>query len=124
MMGRPMAIFDIDRIAHTACPPASKEANAPEERRGFPPGTLRLVDFAQKHGCKLSELKKLYGSQEIEVAVYQREASAMRNKQEWWITPTQHQAVADYCERHQFPYTPCPQCLPSAQEEEVKVKEE
>lgn len=95
-----------------------KKVSAPAERRGFPPGTLRLVDFVQKHGCNLSELKKLYGSQEIEVAVYQREASAIRNKQEWWITPTQHQAVADYCERHQLAYTPCPQCLPSVQEEQ------
>ena len=119
--GHSLVVAEIlTRLAHQH----PKKVGVPAERRGFPSGTLRLVDFAQKHGCKLSELKKLYGSQEIELAVYQREALAMRNKQEWWITPTQHQAVADYYEQHQLAYTPCPQCLVLTQEEEAKVKEE
>ncbi len=92
-----------------------KKVNVSEERRGFPPGTVRLVDFAQRHATNLSEVKKLYMSQEIDLAVYQREAPTIRNKQEWWITPMQHQALADYCERHQIPYTPCPQCMPPMQ---------
>ncbi len=82
------------------------------------------MDFAQKHSCNLSEVKKLHEHHEIEVTVYQREAPAIRNKQEWWITPTQHQAVADYCEQHHLPYTPCPQCLPSMQKEQKKEKQE
>ncbi len=104
----------------------SKKVNAPEERRDFPPGTLRLVDFAQSHASSLSELKKLYMGHEIDLAVYQRESPALRNKQEWWITPMQHHALADYCERHQLPYTPCPQCMPPMQQEqqEEEAKEE
>ncbi len=95
-----------------------KKLGEPEARRGFPPGTLRLVDFAQSHASNLSELKKLYMAQKIDLAVYQREAPAIRNKQEWWITPMQHHALADYCEQHQMPYTPCPQCMPPMQQEE------
>ncbi len=95
-----------------------KKVNAPEARRGFPPGTLRLVDFAQRHATNLSEVKKLYMAHEIDLAVYQREAPTIRNKQEWWITPMQHQALADYCERHQIPSTPCSQCMPPTLQEE------
>jgi len=94
------------------------------ERRGLPAGTLRLVDFAQKHNCNLSEVKKLHEHHEIEVAVYQREALAVRNKQEWWITPAQHHALADYYEQHHLPYTPCLHCFPLMQKEQKEEKQE
>ncbi len=95
-----------------------KKLGEPGVKRGFPPGTMRLVDFAQRHATHLSEVKKLYMAHEIDLAVYQREAPAIRNKQEWWITPMQHQALANYCEQHQLPYTPCSQCTPSMLQEE------
>ena len=101
----------------------SGSPGTPAERRGLPPGTLRLVDFARNHVCKLSDVKKLYGSQEIEVAVYQREAPAVRNKQEWWVTPAQHHALADYYGRHHLAYTPCPRCFQVMQEEQKREEQ-
>ncbi|GLV54396.1 hypothetical protein KDH_12430 [Dictyobacter sp. S3.2.2.5] len=79
-------------------------------RRGLPEGTMRLVQFAQLHQIKLSDLKKLHMLHAVNLTIYQREAEAIRNKQEWWITPEQHQQVADYCQQHDVPYVVCSQC--------------
>ncbi len=80
------------------------------KKRGYQLGTMRLVDFAKLHQITVSELKKLHARGEIDLEVYQRKTDAIRNKQEWWINPLQHQQVADYCQRKGIPYMPCPQC--------------
>lgn len=95
----------------------SGSQSSPAERRGLPTGTLRLVDFVQTHSCTLSEVKKLHEHQQIEVTAYQREGPAVRNKQEWWITPAQHHVLADYYEEHHLPFTPCPHCASLMHEE-------
>jgi hypothetical protein len=79
-------------------------------KRGLPSGTIRLVNFAEQHGVKVWDLKKLHWAGNIQLEVYQREEDATRNKQEWWVTQEQHQQVSAYCQQHEIPYTPCRQC--------------
>lgn len=90
--------------------PGGKNQQGALERRDLPLGTMRLVHFVQMHQVKLSDLKKLHMLHEINLTLYQRETGAIRNKQEWWISPEQHQQVATYCLQHGIPYTPCSQC--------------
>lgn len=80
-------------------------------KRGLPPGTLRLVDFAQRHHSNIHDLKRWHYEGKIQLTVYHREVQAKRNKQEWWITSEQHQQVSAYWQRQGIPYTACPQCL-------------
>ena len=82
------------------------------EKRGYPTGTLSLVEFARRHGLQreISTLKQLYWSKEIELAVYSRSGEAKRNKQKWWILPEQHQAVIRYCFSHGISCQPCNEC--------------
>ena len=80
-------------------------------KRGLPPGTLRLVDFAKRHDINIHDLKQCYYEGKIQLTVYHREVQAKRNKQEWWITPEQHQQVNAYWQQQGIPYTACPQCL-------------
>ncbi len=81
---------------------------SPLDKRGLPPGTLRLVRFAQLHQVKIEDIKHLFWAGKIELAVYHREAQ--RNKQEWWITPEQHEQLTAYWQQHAIPYVTCPQC--------------
>jgi hypothetical protein len=80
-------------------------------KRGLPPGTLRLVDFAKRHHIDIHDLKRWHYEGKIQLTVYHREVQAKRNKQEWWITSEQHQQVSAYWQRQEIPYTACPQCL-------------
>jgi excisionase family DNA binding protein len=80
------------------------------EKRGLPPGTMRLVDFVKIHQVNLWELKQLHWAGTITLEVYQREGEAKRNKQEWWVTPTQHQQISAYWHQQGIAYTACPQC--------------
>ena len=75
------------------------------EKRGYPAGTLSLVEFARRHGLKeqVSALKDLHKSKEIQLAVYIRQGEPIRNKLEWWILPEQQQAVIRYCLEHDIP---------------------
>jgi len=95
-----------------------KTLNDPLGKRGLPPGTIRLVDFAKSHQVNLWDLKKLHGSGEIALEIYHREVEAVRNQQEWWVVPGQHQQIADYCQQHGIAYTPCQQCAVPIQEQE------
>jgi hypothetical protein len=88
------------------------------QKRGLPPGTMRLVDFASMHEIKLSELKRLYMLREIDLEVHQRETVAVRNKQEWWITPPQHSQVITHFQQQGMLYTPCPQCQEIQEDQE------
>ncbi len=81
------------------------------EKRGLPPGTLRLVDFAKAHGISVGMLKSLYNAQAIALTVYQRSGYAERNKQEWWITPEEHMQLAAYLREQRMTFEPCPDCL-------------
>ena len=80
-------------------------------KRGLPPGTIRLVDFATHHHINIHDLKRYYYEGKIQLTAYQREVQAKRNKQEWWITPEQHQQVSVYWQQQEMPYVACPLCL-------------
>ncbi len=97
-----------------------RSANSQElvAKRGLPPETMRLVDFAKVHQVNLWDIKQRSFTGEITLEIYHREGDAKRNKQEWWVTPAQHQQIVDYCQQHQIPYTPCPACVTHSQEEQ------
>lgn len=80
-------------------------------KRGLPPnGTARLSDFAQAHQASMHEIKKLYQAGAIELTVYQRPGEHKRNKQEWWISLPQQQALIAYWQQHAVAYTACLHC--------------
>jgi excisionase family DNA binding protein len=105
-----------DQIPHLLSrlrPPRSATSRprpSPLDKRGLPSGTLRLVHFAQVHQVKVDEIKHLYWASKIELAVHHRETQAQRNKQEWWITPEQHERLTAYWRQHAIAYVTCPLC--------------
>jgi Helix-turn-helix domain len=95
-----------------------KEPMHPEKKRGLPTGTQRLVHFVELHQVNLFTLKQLFWSKDIQLTIYQRLGDAQRNKQEWWITPEQHRALAHYCRHHGMAYTTCEECQEEGTEAE------
>lgn len=79
---------------------ASAQSGA--ELRGYPAGTIRLIEFTDKHQLSISEIKELHWKGDITVTIYERE-HAKRNAREWWITPEQHRAVVAYYQQQQLP---------------------
>ncbi len=90
------------------------------KKRGLPPGTIRLVDFVKLHQVKLWDLKQLHWARTITLEVYLREGQARRNKQEWWVTPEQHTALANYWHEHQLPFAACSVCEAAVEGTDVK----
>jgi hypothetical protein len=90
--------------------PSSHSAQSSVERRGLTPGTQRLVTFAEQHKVTVGHIKGLYHVRLIELTVYQREGEAVRNRQEWWIDPSQHTHLVRYWQEHHIDHTPCPLC--------------
>ncbi len=90
------------------------------EKRGYPRGTQRLVDFASAHQVTVGTLKSLYDAGEIALAVYQRPTNPERNKQEWWITSEQHTTLANYWREHELPFTACSTCEAAREAPEIK----
>lgn len=81
-------------------PPVSRQSGA--EARGYPAGTIRLIEFTDKHQLSISGIKELHWKGDIAVTIYERE-HAKRNGREWWITPEQHRAVVAYYQQQQLP---------------------
>ncbi len=90
------------------------------EKRGYHAGTQRLVHFARAHHVTADSIKSLYEAGDIALSVYQRPTNPERNKQEWWITPEQHIALAAYWHAHELPCTMCPACSVEIEEQEAK----
>ena len=90
------------------------------EKRGYPAGTQRLVDFASAHQVTVGSIKSLYDAGEIALAVYQRPSNPERNKQEWWILPEQHTALANYWREHELPFVACSVCAAAVEGTDVK----
>lgn len=80
------------------------------EKRGLPPGTLRLASYADQHKVIVSQIKSLFYEQKIDLTRYEREGEIKRNRLEWWITPEQQVRLVCYWEEHHIPYIPCHQC--------------
>jgi excisionase family DNA binding protein len=112
--GAPTASVPWHQVAQmlTGLPRSRAAGGAPTmlAKRGLPPGTLRLADFARRHHIDIHELKQYHYEGKISLTVYHREVQAKRNKQEWWITAQQHQQVSAYWQQQGMPYTVCPQC--------------
>jgi len=117
---QPFSLTDFLR-AHMPLRRQTGNTQEPLERRGLLPGTMRLVNFAQLHQIKLWDLKQLHWAGTITLEIYQRDAEAKRNKQEWWITPEQHVALASYWHEHELPFIACPVC--EAAREAIEINE-
>ncbi len=79
------------------------------EKRHLPSGSTTLADFASQHSMNLYQLKKLRLAGALQFALIDREG-AIRNKQEWWITPQQQDATLLYAQQHALASTLCPHC--------------
>ena len=87
-------------------------------RRGLPEGSMRLVAFAEQHHLNIHHVKQAHYQGQMELTVYLRQGEAKRNRQEWWVTPEQHQQIIAACEQLALPYVACPQCVPSPDTED------
>lgn len=96
---------------------SSPRVSGGAESRGLPAGTMRLVPFAEQHGVPVGQIRSLYNQRILDLIAYQRPGEAKRNKQEWWISPEQHQQLVRYWQEHHISYEPCPQCDEQAQNE-------
>jgi hypothetical protein len=89
---------------------------AKQERRGYDPEMLPLVDFvklhqpAEKIASIVWEIKQLFNSGHITLTIYHREGEVKRNKQEWWTTREQRRQLTDYWHAHGIPFQTCPEC--------------
>jgi hypothetical protein len=80
------------------------------EARGYPPGTVRLVDFARQHQISLGEIKELHWLRGGTVVSVHERANAQRNGREWWITPDQHRTLIEYYQQQGKPHEACDLC--------------
>jgi hypothetical protein len=80
------------------------------EKRGLPVGTRRLIAFADQHQVSISEIKALHQQGLVRLTIVHRENRAIRNKQEWWITPQEQYDLVHYWQEQGMTYTPCAQC--------------
>ena len=80
------------------------------ERRGLPPGTMTVSDFARLHQVKVHTIKKLFTDGHIKLSIVTRREYAIRNKQEWWIKPQEQRDLIGYWQAHGIAYTMCSQC--------------
>lgn len=86
------------------------------EKRDLLAGTHRLAAFAELHVVSIDAIKGLYRQGAIQLTIFHRQAHAIRNKQEWWISTQQQYDLVQYWLHYQVPYTPCPECPHSFEE--------
>jgi hypothetical protein len=88
---------------------ASSRHLLPFARRGYPPGTVRLAPFAERHGVEPSTLRRQAEKSPELATIYER-PTARVNKREWWLLPEQQPLVITYWQAQGIPYTPCFDC--------------
>lgn len=111
-VGNLLALFEVGVTPEMAFMPRKRTSVARQsgaEARGYPAGTMRLVEFAEKHQLTISEIKELHWQGAFTVTIYER-PQAKRNGREWWITPEQHRAVASYYQQRGLSCVPCDYC--------------
>jgi len=89
--------------------PTSSQRLSPFTRRGYPPGTIRLAPFAQRHGVEPSTVRRQAEKSPELATIYDRPAARV-NKREWWLLPEQQPLVIAYWQVQGIPYTPCLDC--------------
>ncbi len=93
----------------TLRPTSSRHALSPYAKRGYPPGTVRLAPFAERHGIEPSTLRRQAEKSPELATIYER-PTARVNKREWWLLPEQQPLVIAYWQVQGIPYTPCLDC--------------
>lgn len=89
--------------------PTSSRRLSPFARRGYPPGTVRLAPFAERHGVEPSTVRRQAEKSPELATIYDRPAARV-NKREWWLLPEQQATLIEYWQAHGIPYTPCLDC--------------
>lgn len=89
--------------------PTSSRRLSPFARRGYPPGTVRLAPFAERHGVEPSTLRRQAEKSPELATIYDRPAAKV-NKREWWLLPEQQPLVIAYWQAQGIPYMPCGNC--------------
>ncbi len=89
--------------------PTSSRRLPPLARRGYPPGTVRLAPFAERHGVEPSTVRRQAEKSPELATIYDRLAARV-NKREWWLLPEQQAALIEYWQAHGILYTPCLDC--------------
>jgi hypothetical protein len=106
--------------------PTSSRRSPPFAKRGYPPGTVRLAPFAERHGVEPSTLRRQAEKSPELAAIYER-PTARINKREWWLLPEQQPLVIAYWQAQGIPYTPCLDCPHSGnttgEQEQAPVEE-
>lgn len=93
----------------TLRPTSSRRVLSPYAKRGYPPGTVRLAPFAERHGVEPSTLRRQAEKSPELATIYER-PTARVNKREWWLLPEQQPLVIAYWQAQGIPYTPCLDC--------------
>jgi hypothetical protein len=89
--------------------PASSRHLPPYAKRGYPPGTVRLAPFAERHGVDPSTLRRQAEKSPELATIYERLAARV-NKREWWLLPEQQPLVIERWQALGFTFTPCLDC--------------
>jgi hypothetical protein len=89
--------------------PTSSRRLPPFAKRGYPPGTVRLAPFAERHGVEPSTVRR-QAKKSPELAMIYERPTARVNKREWWLLPEQQPLVIAYWQAQGIPYTPCLDC--------------
>jgi len=126
---------DISELVHqllTRIPRFSSRGPLPQEKRGYPPATIRLVHFAAQRGIEPSTLRQHAEKTPGLATIYER-PNATTKRHEWWLLPEQQAPLLRYWQAQHKAWTPCPDCphdreagptdMPDEREEGVKTGE-
>ncbi len=89
--------------------PTSSRRLPPYAKRGYPPGTVRLAPFAERHGVDPSTARR-QAEKRPELATIHERLDAEVNKREWWLLPEQQAQMIAHWQALGIPYTPCLDC--------------
>jgi hypothetical protein len=82
---------------------------SPQEKRGLPPGTIRLAHFAIQHGIEPGTLRQHAEKQPGLATVYER-PHATQKKYEWWLLSGQQYPLLHSWQTQKKSWHPCPDC--------------
>jgi excisionase family DNA binding protein len=102
-------LSELVRQLLTCTPRSSSRGLLPQEKRGYPPATIRLVHFAIQHGIEPSTLRQHAEKTPGLATIYER-PNATTKKHEWWLLPQQQTPLLHYWQAQHKAWTPCPDC--------------
>ncbi|GHO97382.1 hypothetical protein KSF_074300 [Reticulibacter mediterranei] len=102
-------LSELVRQLLTCIPRSSSRGPLPQEKRGYPPATIRLVHFATQHGIEPSTLRQHAEKTPGLATIYER-PNATTKKHEWWLLPEQQAPLLHYWQAQNKTWTPCPDC--------------